>query len=322
MLLRQLRVLLPLSLSLAISACGAEVSTPRIEEGDPIEAVRVGDAEPTSPTVPEAAGPDVPGEPEQPTGPVVQPAPEDCLQVRVTSPDGLPLRVRPDPSTAEEALGLLPVGTVADVTGVVEDGEPIEGNARWFQVSAAGLAGFVSGAFASCFDPSQRVPGFFLPLQCGVSSTVTQGNNTDFSHNGASAAFAFDFAMPRGTPVVAVEDGVVIYSIVNSSPGDPCYNGGGSGCSSGVNHVGVQHPDGTVTRYAHLDAPTVGEGALVMRGEQIGLSGTSGWSTGPHLHFVRMQNDCGSPWCQSIATSFVEAGVPVEGDVVTSANCQ
>jgi hypothetical protein len=35
-----------------------------------------------------------------------------------------------------------------------------------------------------------------------------------------------------------------------------------------------------------------------------------------------MQNDCGSPWCTSIPMSFVEAGAPVEGNVVTSENCQ
>lgn len=303
------------------SSCAPD--TPRIEEGDPPEAhARIVAAEPSSPSAPGAqpVAPEPEPEPE-PSEPDVLPPPDGCPKIRVTSADGLPLRVRPDPSTQHEQLGLLPLGSTADVVGVVEDGEVVEGTGRWFHITTAELTGFVSGAFASCVDPSQRAPGFFLPLQCGASATVTQGNNTAFSHNGASGAWAFDFAMPRGTPVVAVEDGVVVYSITNSAPGDACYDGGGSGCSAAVNHVGVQHPDGTVTRYAHLDAPTVGEGDLVLRGEQVGLSGTSGWSTGPHLHIVRMQNDCGSPWCTSIPMSFEEAGAPVEGDVVTSGNC-
>ncbi len=306
---------LPLFALAFVAACGPTPTqtTTRIEEGDPVDVIRVGAVGPSSPTAPEL--------PPEPTGPVVLPAPEGCASIRITSADGLPLRVRPDPSTQHDALGLLPVGTIVDVTGVVEDGEVVEGNARWFQVSTAELAGFVSGAFASCFDPSQRLSGFFLPIACGASSMVTQGNNTEFSHNGTSGAWAFDFAMPRGSMVVAVEDGLVIYSIVNSGPGDPCYDGGGSGCASGVNHVVLLHPDGTTTRYAHLDAPTVNEGDLVLRGEQVGFSGTSGWSTGPHLHSVRMSGDCGSPWCQSIPMAFEEAGVPVEGDVVTSANC-
>jgi murein DD-endopeptidase MepM/ murein hydrolase activator NlpD len=96
-----------------------------------------------------------------------------------------------------------------------------------------------------------------------------------------------DFAVPIGTPVRAVGDGRVVKVAC----------GGAFGME-----VVVRHADGYYTQYAHLASVAVDQGERVDTGQWIGQSGTSGNSTGPHLHFeVRITPELGSsvdpvPW--------------------------
>jgi len=67
--------------------------------------------------------------------------------------------------------------------------------------------------------------------------------------------------------------------------------------------------------YKHLDTVAVAEGAGVARGELLGGSGSTGWSTMPHLHVMRMQ-PCDSLQCPSIALAFADVpdgGMPITG---------
>ncbi len=80
-----------------------------------------------------------------------------------------------------------------------------------------------------------------------------------------------DFMARVGTPVRAAANGVVIYAKFNPF---------GYG-----NLVAIDHGNGLVTRYAHCSKLLVREGDIVLRGQEIGLSGDTGRSTGPHLHF-------------------------------------
>lgn len=83
-----------------------------------------------------------------------------------------------------------------------------------------------------------------------------------------------DFNAETGTPVVAAADGVVLSAGWQSDFG---------------NMIEVEHGDGLTTRYAHLSRLNVKAGSLVKRGERIGAVGSTGRSTGSHLHFeVRM----------------------------------
>lgn len=86
-----------------------------------------------------------------------------------------------------------------------------------------------------------------------------------------------DFAAPLGTPVAAVADGEVIHASAN----------GGYG-----NLIIIDHGDGHHTYYAHLSAygQDIRPGVQVRRGEEIGLVGSTGFSTGPHLHFEIRKN--------------------------------
>ncbi|WP_052852435.1 LysM peptidoglycan-binding domain-containing M23 family metallopeptidase [Streptomyces avicenniae] len=89
-----------------------------------------------------------------------------------------------------------------------------------------------------------------------------------------------DFPVGSGTPVAAITDGQVVTA--------------GSGGSYG-NQVVIQHADGHYSQYAHLSSLSVSVGQTVSTGQQIGLSGSTGNSTGPHLHFeVRTGPDYGS----------------------------
>ncbi|MEG4072649.1 peptidoglycan DD-metalloendopeptidase family protein [Microcoleus sp. Pol14C2] len=80
-----------------------------------------------------------------------------------------------------------------------------------------------------------------------------------------------DIAGPIGTPIVAASDGVVTYAQ---------WNDGGYGYL-----VEITHPDGTETVYAHNSRILVQKGQKVAQGEQISEMGSTGFSTGPHLHF-------------------------------------
>lgn len=79
-----------------------------------------------------------------------------------------------------------------------------------------------------------------------------------------------DIAAPNGTPILAAKAGVVVISQYGSSYG---------------NYVVLSHPDGTRTLYAHMSQRSVSAGDTVRQGQTVGLVGSTGSSTGNHLHF-------------------------------------
>ncbi|MFI9029079.1 M23 family metallopeptidase [Streptomyces sp. NPDC053560] len=105
------------------------------------------------------------------------------------------------------------------------------------------------------------------------------GSHWSHGHSGQ------DFVVPTGTEVKAAHEGTV----VKAGP-----NGGGDGPAYG-NAIVIKHGDRTYTQYAHLSKIQVQVGQKVSAGTQIGLSGSTGNSTGPHLHFeVRTGPNYGS----------------------------
>ncbi|MCB0236291.1 MAG: M23 family metallopeptidase, partial [Anaerolineae bacterium] len=82
---------------------------------------------------------------------------------------------------------------------------------------------------------------------------------------------AIDIGAPLGTTAVAGDEGIVAVA-------------GWSNVGYG-NYVVIRHPDGYVTLYGHLSRIDVSQGDYVARGQQIGAVGSTGRSTGPHLHF-------------------------------------
>ncbi|MEU4712588.1 M23 family metallopeptidase [Micromonospora purpureochromogenes] len=126
-------------------------------------------------------------------------------------------------------------------------------------------------------------PSWVIPMK-GAEITSCYGQRWGTLHAG------IDFAMPAGTPVRAAFGGTV------EKAGDV---GDGYGIS-----VVVNHGNGYLTHYAHLSTAKVGVGEKVGAGETLGLEGSTGDSTGPHLHFEVHQ---GQMWNQIDPAPFLRA---------------
>jgi murein DD-endopeptidase MepM/ murein hydrolase activator NlpD len=112
----------------------------------------------------------------------------------------------------------------------------------------------------------------FGPSTLGIEPTVAfAGVVYAHFHTG------LDIAAPMDAPVRAAADGVVVFA-------GPQTDAGGTLVGYG-NHVVIAHPQGFTTTYGHLDSITVTAGQLIAQGEVVGLEGSTGNSTGPHLHF-------------------------------------
>jgi murein DD-endopeptidase MepM/ murein hydrolase activator NlpD len=137
-----------------------------------------------------------------------------------------------------------------------------------------------SGALAWPFEPSYvaSCPSYASAL--GNPNCITQYfGNTAFAQSGAyngNGHNGVDFRASVGTKIVSALTGTV------RATGDTDQT---PGCYSFGKWVLVDHPNGLSTLYAHLSAISVGAGQGVGTGALIGLSGNTGYSTGPHLHF-------------------------------------
>lgn len=125
--------------------------------------------------------------------------------------------------------------------------------------------------------------GLAYPLKKYV---ITQHfGNTEFAASGAyngSGHNGMDFGVAVGTKVMAAQDGVVM----GTGNTDIACNKASYG-----KWVLIKHNNGLATLYAHLSVIDVSVGQNVAQGERIGLSGNTGYSTGPHLHFTVIASD-------------------------------
>jgi murein DD-endopeptidase MepM/ murein hydrolase activator NlpD len=119
---------------------------------------------------------------------------------------------------------------------------------------------------------------FVLPYPVGKEYICSQGFNNSFSHYG-TFSYSIDFDMPIGTLVTAARKGRVIY-VIQNYPNSELIAGH-------ENVVIIMHDDTTYSRYSHLttNGALVKVNQIVMPGDSVGLSGNSGESNHPHLHF-------------------------------------
>lgn len=121
--------------------------------------------------------------------------------------------------------------------------------------------------------------GWTWPIPGCYTITGGFGEGRSYESHGGT-----DIAAPIGTPIYAANSGTVVNcsnDCTHSSAGvGGCNHGGGYG-----NHVWILHDNGYETIYGHMINTVVSAGQTVSNGQLIGYSGSTGWSTGPHLHF-------------------------------------
>jgi murein DD-endopeptidase MepM/ murein hydrolase activator NlpD len=118
-----------------------------------------------------------------------------------------------------------------------------------------------------------------LPYLPGKNVSIVQGYNGWFSHKKTNA---LDFNMRRGQVICAARGGVVQSTRSDSKIGGPSYK-----YISDGNYVIIKHNDSTSAAYWHMEynSVMVNSGDTVVAGQPIGKVGTTGFSSGPHLHF-------------------------------------
>jgi murein DD-endopeptidase MepM/ murein hydrolase activator NlpD len=129
---------------------------------------------------------------------------------------------------------------------------------------------------------------FYPPFERGERFPISQGLDDTTTHVDDASRYAVDIAMPEGTPVLAARGGVVMDIEDNfheSGRQEKRY-------LPRANQVRVLHDDGSMAQYAHLqpNSARVRPGQRVEAGHWIANSGNTGYSNGPHLHFVIQLN--------------------------------
>ncbi|MFB0919074.1 MAG: peptidoglycan DD-metalloendopeptidase family protein [Clostridiaceae bacterium] len=142
------------------------------------------------------------------------------------------------------------------------------------QAAAAKEPSRVSGE-ESTKSTSQSYSGGFMRPTTGVV-TSWYGYRIDPVYGGTGFHGGIDIADDYNTPLYAAKSGVVVFADYNGSYGNVVY---------------IEHPDGYITRYAHMNQILAYVGQNVSKGDRIGLMGSTGKSTGSHVHFeIRVGN--------------------------------
>jgi murein DD-endopeptidase MepM/ murein hydrolase activator NlpD len=149
--------------------------------------------------------------------------------------------------------------------GIDRDGKPaiqmlkwsIEGNTQWFEASGVG----------------QTTGGIGRPVNGNITSNFGMRRHPVLGYMRMHAGV--DFGAPYGAPIFAVSEGIVSYA----------GRKGGNG-----NYVQITHNASLATGYSHMSRITAQPGQQVRRGQIIGYVGSTGLSTGPHLHYSLFRN--------------------------------
>lgn len=116
---------------------------------------------------------------------------------------------------------------------------------------------------------------FSWPIKASWRLSSAFGSRSDPISGAASYHTGIDMACPQGTSIKAAMSGTVVYANWSNVFG---------------NYVIIKHIDGYQTLYGHMHKIKVKQGQFVSQGQEIGLVGNTGYSTGPHLHFTVYKN--------------------------------
>lgn len=161
-----------------------------------------------------------------------------------------------DYTLANDADALLPSSAVAPQILEINEFRPVSNLAEQLDKAVAHSTERIAA------DLSSRLPSIVKPAEGVFTSGF--GPRWGSFHNG------IDIANVNGTPILAIMDGIVL----------------DSGPASGYgNWIRIQHEDGTISLYGHMDTLDVTVGQQVHAGQRIAGMGNQGFSTGTHLHF-------------------------------------
>ena len=187
--------------------------------------------------------------------------------------------------TEESYTVAIPVADIAAVYGNLENvlhlqlSEEQKSNAdSIYNLVRYGIAGGSEGWMSGADVPFIGADGFCSPIGSGWERRVTSefGNRVDPITGKRKGHGGMDLAVPTGTPIRAALPGTVTVSK---------YNAGGYG-----HYVMIDHGNGLATLYGHCSKLLAKVGQTVEAGDIIALSGSTGRSTGPHLHFEARVN--------------------------------
>ena len=214
---------------------------------------------------------------------------EDCFVTyeertrTVTAEDGT--------ETEESYTVAIPIADMAEVYSNIENvlhlqiSEEQKSNAdSVYNLARYGVAGGSEGWIPGADVPFIGADGFCSPIGSDWERRVTSefGNRIDPITGKRKGHTGMDLAVPTGTPIRAALPGTVTVSK---------YNAGGYGY-----YVMIDHGNGLVTLYGHCSQLLARVGQTVQAGDIISLSGSTGRSTGPHLHFeVRVNGERTNP---------------------------
>lgn len=164
--------------------------------------------------------------------------------------------------------------------------------------------GWSRGDFTAQHDDSHT---YRLPFETGEAFRIMQSCNGTFSHVG-NDRYAIDFGTPEGTVITAARGGRVVDVIQNNKQGGPSER-----FRALDNRIVILHGDRTHAIYSHLQfgGALVQIGQSVEEGQPIGLSGNTGFSTAPHLHFAVAKGMADVNAEMTIPITFATANGPV-----------
>jgi murein DD-endopeptidase MepM/ murein hydrolase activator NlpD len=187
------------------------------------------------------------------------------------------LRLRSEPTTSGEFLVLVPYETQVTVTAYSNSKDSIDGlSDYWAQISYDGKTGWVFNGYLRPIGekPKPDAPvvnpnGFSMPINGRLTSKF--GPRIDpVTKKAGDVHRGIDIAAARGTPIKAAKEGEISDNSYNKWWG---------------NYILIKHDDKIFTLYCHQSKTKARKGEKVGTGDVIGYVGTTGKSTGPHLHF-------------------------------------
>jgi len=205
------------------------------------------------------------------------------MSKRVTSRKSLTSLVRTRAAVVAVSLGAS-VALGAGVATAAEAGvssSATVANAVQTQAAAQAKAAATKTAVAKQAAAKKKAASWVDPVaKYSLSASFNQaGGMWAHKHSGQ------DFAVPTGTNIMAAHGGTVVKAGPNGAGDGPAYG----------NAVVIKHANGTYSQYAHLSRIDVHVGQVVTTGQHIALSGNTGNSSGPHLHFeIRTTPNYGS----------------------------